>query len=941
MKLKGNDKLKIAYIKVVLVAAVAFSTELPVIRAADAGVALPPVDWLINPAPFKAQIQFDADKHELTLENGLTRRTLRLSPNVATIDYRSLVTGEQLLRATGPEARVTLDGTEYMIGGLEGQPVQNYLKAEWLDNLRSNPAAYQFADWKEEPVTARFAWQKRPEWLAKDLPWPAPGRQVTLRFVPPAGAPAKLAGKVLFEEPFAGQLDPAWKIHVSGKNSRSSFSNEGKAGEIYTPPDTAVYAQRDWPAGAAMVEVTLDTGDDTESNAWGPGLALLTPGRVITFIVRPNQQRFDINDTVQQASFDRAKPVTLRLRLDGKFAYCEAAQDGENFKTIATVDCPKPPTALRVGKVGRGGVDYEGAAGDPLVRCHILHVALREAGPASQLPPARQDLPEIDVHYVIYDGIPLIEKWLTVRNTAGKTVRVNQLISETLKVNETEAIADPNINMEQPSLYVESDYAFLAMNGKSANKQAVKWLTDASYETQTSYFHEGICRLEVAPEFGPDTDVAPGDTMTSVRAFELFRDGSDRERRGLAQRRMYRVVAPWSQENPVMIHLISSDPAAIRRIVDQAAEVGVEMIILSFGSGMNLESTDPAYWAKYKEVADYARTKGIVIGGYSLLASRGAATSADNCRGPGNRVRFGVMPCLGSKWGEDYLAHIKSFFTNTGFAVFENDGSYPGDTCAATDHPGHHGLADSQWVQFHAMAELYQWCCGHGIYLNVPDWYFMNGSTKTAMGYRESNWSLPRAEQEIIERQNIYDGTWEKTSSMGWMLVPLTQYHGGGAAATIEPLHEHLPHYEARLADLFGAGVQACYRGPRIYDTDDTKELVKQWISFYKQHREVLDADLIHLHRPDGRDWDGFIHVNPQGREKGLAMFYNPLAEPIERQIRVPLYYAGLTQQALVRQEDGAPKLITLDNTGSAELTVKIPAHSRTWFIFTAPDGAR
>ena len=102
----------------------------------------------------------------------------------------------------------------------------------------------------------------------------------------------------------------------------------------------------------------------------------------------------------------------------------------------------------------------------------------------------------------------------------------------------------------------------------------------------------------------------------------------------------------------------------------------------------------------------------------------------------------------------------------------------------------------------------------------MPDWYIMNGSSKTAMGYKEGNWGLPRAEQEIIERQNIYDSTWEKTSSMGWMFVPLTSYNGG-PASTIEPLKDHLPHYEARLADLFGAGVQACYRGPRIYDTEE------------------------------------------------------------------------------------------------------------------------
>ena len=42
---------------------------------------------------------------------------------------------------------------------------------------------------------------------------------------------------------------------------------------------------------------------------------------------------------------------------------------------------------------------------------------------------------------------------------------------------------------------------------------------------------------------------------------------------------------------------------------------------------------------------------------------------------------------------------------------------------------------------------------------------------------------------------------------------------------------------------------------------------------FYKLHREVLDADIVHLRRPDGRDWDGFLHVNPQGTKKGLPSF--------------------------------------------------------------------
>ena len=48
------------------------------------------------------------------------------------------------------------------------------------------------------------------------------------------------------------------------------------------------------------------------------------------------------------------------------------------------------------------------------------------------------------------------------------------------------------------------------------------------------------------------------------------------------------------------------------------------------------------------------------------------------------------------------------------------------------------------------IVQFYRWCRARGVYLNVPDWYFLNGSHKTGMGYRETDWSLPRAEQVVI-----------------------------------------------------------------------------------------------------------------------------------------------------------------------------------------------
>jgi len=161
----------------------------------------------------------------------------------------------------------------------------------------------------------------------------------------------------------------------------------------------------------------------------------------------------------------------------------------------------------------------------------------------------------------------------------------------------------------------------------------------------------------------------------------------------------------------------------------------------------------------------------------------------------------------------------------------------------------------------------------------------------------------------------------------------LVEYHGGGAAATIEPLKEHLDHYGQRLANLFGAGVQACYRGPQLYDAPETKALVEKWVRFYKKHRRILDGDIIHIRRPDGRDYDAILHVDPFGVEKGLLMVYNPLSTPVERQLDIPIYYTGLAKKAKVQEQEEKPILLPVSKDHIISLTVKIPAKGYNYFI--------
>ncbi len=550
----------------------------------------------------------------------------------------------------------------------------------------------------------------------------------------------------------------------------------------------------------------------------------------------------------------------------------------------------------------------------------------------------------IEVHYEIYDGLPLMTKWIEIRNISPRSLTLETILVEQLAAVEPESIVGGDVGSFHSvyrDLEVFSDYSFGGDMSANANAPAIHWKPDPLYATQVHYERQTPCLLECSAPIGPDVEIPPGESFQSFRVFELVHDSTDRERRGLAVRRAYRALAPWVQENPILMHVRSAKPEAVKLAIDQCADVGFEMVILTFGSGFDIENEKPEYLTELKELADYARAKGIALGGYSLLASRSINAENDAINpqtGKPGGMRFGNSPCLGSRWGEEYFRKLRQFFTQTGCAVLEHDGSYPGDVCASRNHPGHTGLNDSQWKQWRVITGFYQWCRAHGIYLNVPDWYYLAGSTKCAMGYRETNWSLPRDQQEVIERQNIFDGTWEKTPSMGWMFVPLTEYQGGGAAATIEPLKDHLPHDETRLANLFGAGVQACYRGPRLYDTEPTRAIVKKWVGFYREHRAILDSDIIHLRRPDARDWDGWLHVNPRLTERALAILYNPLPHPIERRIRLPLYYTGLTDEAIVRWENGAAKKITLARDYTAEIQVSIPAHGNTWMTVRAAE---
>lgn len=543
----------------------------------------------------------------------------------------------------------------------------------------------------------------------------------------------------------------------------------------------------------------------------------------------------------------------------------------------------------------------------------------------------------VKLHVSVYDKIPVIRKRFEVVNQSTLPINIDAFQLEYLAFTEPESPGGGNpATFLLPNIHIESDYACAGSFTEKETDITEKWVSDPDYTSQRNYSLQTPCILEVSPKMGPDQAVPVNKTFQSFSVYEMPFDSYDRERKGLFTRKFYRAIAPWTTENPIFMHLTSTKPEIVYRAIDECAETGYEMIILSFGSGLNAEDISDANIAKFKAFVDYAHSKGIEMGCYSLLASRWISDEVDVINpktGKRGGMTFGSSPCLCSDWGYDYFNKIKTFFEKTGMRCFEHDGSYPGDFCASTTHSHHKGLKDSQWNQFYKVTELYHWMCENGIYINVPDFYFLNGSTKVGIGYREANWSLPRERQIIHTRQLNYDCTWERIPSSLWSFVPLVEYQGGGAAATLEPLKDHLYEYKTLMFQNYSTGVQACYRGPRLYDTDETRKVVIEIISWYKKYRTILNNDIIHLRKPDGRDWDGMMHVDPKGKEKGLATFYNPTDKEITRKIELPLYYTGLTQTANIREQEGKADNYTISPNHTVQLTVKIPAKGYTWYV--------
>ena len=234
------------------------------------------------------------------------------------------------------------------------------------------------------------------------------------------------------------------------------------------------------------------------------------------------------------------------------------------------------------------------------------------------------------VNYEMYVGIPLLAKWVTVEYQEWVPITIDGVKVEYLSTQKPYSPlsytpfplpSDPGTGTTGSWLYIETN---------QPHGTQITWTTDPLVGLSPGA-DEPL--LECSYSLGPGVQLGRGNSkhgagekaakltrmvltqFDSFRVLELIVDSNDRERLGLSRHRMTRLLTPQTQENPIFFHCTNSNVDNFKLAIDQIVEVGFEMFIYSFGSGFRLEDTSQTYIDMIAAQVQYAKQKGIEVGG--------------------------------------------------------------------------------------------------------------------------------------------------------------------------------------------------------------------------------------------------------------------------------------------------------------------------------------
>lgn len=210
----------------------------------------------------------------------------------------------------------------------------------------------------------------------------------------------------------------------------------------------------------------------------------------------------------------------------------------------------------------------------------------------------------VSIHYEMYEGIPLIAKWISIHNSNNQKITINKMEVERLALNQpyTPLTFEPY----PPSMYIKNSGS-LHIETSWFHSCNVTWVDDPLVKLTPG---ASMPLLIVNYNGSLELDLVNG-SFDSFRTFELvYEMKADRERKSLAIRHMIRTIAPQISENPIYMQLDSFTIQNFKKLVDQISIVEFEMIIFSFGSGFCMECSDVSYRKAIADLVSYAHIRG-------------------------------------------------------------------------------------------------------------------------------------------------------------------------------------------------------------------------------------------------------------------------------------------------------------------------------------------
>ena len=217
-------------------------------------------------------------------------------------------------------------------------------------------------------------------------------------------------------------------------------------------------------------------------------------------------------------------------------------------------------------------------------------------------------------------------------------------------------------------------------------------------------------------------------------------------------------------------------------------------------------------------------------------------------------------------------------------------------------HATNHGHSDQEELEVKAWKRLYEIC--NAAHEARPDLLFVvfsipfNNHRLCVMDQEQvsDTYSYPTVQSELIQRQQLYQSTWEHPHKAIWGSWYGINWHNAGEANLFDRPMRELVHAEM---SMIGNGIAQAGGGFNFKQAPpEFMAFLKKLFAFRKRFEDCFDSYQHVLGFPDGKQIDGEGHFVG---EKGFIVLVNPTTETLS--VKIPLAEAELELSADKKHE--------------------------------------